>query len=325
MLLIGSRAAKYHFPFSRKPKDYDFIASEVEVREFLSHFKHQDVSTHPKKIRARVELDRPTSFEFELTDTGATASSICYRRGHTDFEDSKLNTSYQIASPKILFLLKKSHICFNIHWKKNICDYLFLKERVDPKEFDENWEELFNQRFEETKARVKFKDRNFDVDNSEFFKVSEAMVKRQLPHDNIHYATCFYNRPLFMEVKDDLSRAEMNPEKVFKLSHEDQIKLIQEECMALAIERYILPCVKENKPFDARQAYVDTAARMVYNYLPMFLKFFAADNFMEIIHLQVDYVARFFENVKGLELPDENIQVATRTNRSLQGMSSLSY
>lgn len=289
MLLIGSRAAKYHFPFSRNPSDYDFIASKVEVEEFLSHFKHQDVSTHPKKIRARVELNRPTSFEFELTDTGPSASSICYRKGHTDFEDLKLNTSYQIASPKILFLLKKSHICFNIHWKKNICDYLFLKERIDPKEFDENWQELFNQRFEETKARVKFKDRNFDVDNSEFFKVSEAMVKRQLPHDNIH------------------------------------IKLIQEECMALAIERYILPCVKENKPFDARQAYVDTAARMVYNYLPMFLKFFAADNFMEIIHLQIDYVARFFENVKGLELPDENIQFATRTNRSLQGMSSLSY
>lgn len=312
MLLIGSRAAKYHFPFYRKPKDYDFVAYKPEVEDFLSNFNYKDISTHDKKIRAKVDLDKPTIFEFELAEKIPSSNELYYMSG-TYFKDTNLNLTYKVASPENLFLIKKSHICFNIHWKKNIADYLFLKSRLDETKFDNNWHSVFNQRFQETKNRVKFKDRNFDVDNSEFFKISEKAVNRVIHHDNLHLATCFFSHPIFMDVKDDLSKAAMNPAKVAALSHELKIKLIQEECMALALERYILPCVRDKKEFNARHAYMDTACRMVYNYLPMFLKFFAADHFLEILNLKIDYVKKFFENVKGLNLPDENIQFAKTT------------
>lgn len=314
MLLIGSRAVKHFFPFYRRPKDYDFIASAHEVDHFLSNYKWKDISSHEKKIRARITInERPVVFEFELTEKSPSGNLLAMVPNNVYRKDSELNLVYQVASPEILFLLKKSHICFNIHWKKNIADYLFLKERIDESKLDGQWRGLFDLRFREIKERVKFKDRDFDVDNSEFFKVSEKMINRMIPHDNLHFATCFYNRPLFMEVKDDLSKAAMNPTKVDALPHNKKIQLIQEECMALALERYILPCVRDMKPFNARQAYVDTAGRMVYNYLPMFLKFFAADNFVEILNLPCNYVTKFFDNVEGLNLPDENIRFARET------------
>ncbi len=303
MLLIGSRAAKHHCPDFRIPKDYDFIATSEEINLFLSNRKHEILPSHPKKIRARVRVGmRQKMFEMELADQIPSSKAIVDNNEPNKIVDSELNWEYEVASLENLFLLKKSHICFNIHWKKNITDYLYLKSKINESKFDLFWWHAFDLRFNEIKERVRYKERSFDVTNSDFFKVSERFVKRMLPHDNIHYATCFFENPLFLRVKDDAGRAEMNPDKVEALPFDLKIKLIQEESMALAIERFILPAVKEKKEYDARKAYVDTAAAMVYNYLPMYLRLFAADNFLHILDLNVDYVGKFFKNVEGLTL-----------------------
>lgn len=300
MLLIGSRAAKYHFPFFRKPNDYDFIATKSEVKDFLSNFKYTDISTHEKKVRARIDLGRPTTFEFELSEHYESSNLLRLTDRSTVYQDDVLKSLYHIASPETLLLLKRTHLPFNIHWKKNMADYLFLKQNVDMNKLNDYWHRIHDLRFEEIKERVKYKERSFDVSNSDFFKVSEKMVNRLIPHDNIHWATCFFGKPMFMTVKDDLSRAEMNPDKVNALSFDHKIKLIQEETMALAIERYILPSAKAGKIYDSHEAYATTAGKMVYNYLPMFLRFFAIDNFLEVLNLPIDYVSKFFKNVKGL-------------------------
>ncbi len=300
MLLIGSRAGKIHFSDYRYPRDYDFIASTSEVEDFLKLHKHEILPSHPKKIKAKITIaGRPKLFELELADQIPSSLLLHSKDRAEKRSDPELKCDYYVASPENLFLLKKSHICFNIHWKKNIVDYLYLKARVDQSKIDND---ILFLRIEEIKERMRHKERNFDVSNSEFFKVSERFVKRMVPHDNIHYATCFFDEPLFRSVKDDLSKAAMSEDKVNALSDDLKIKLIQEEIMALSIERGILPAIKENSTYDSHAVYVDTACKMVYNYLPMFLRFFAADNFLQIVNLPVDYVDKFLKNVKGLNL-----------------------
>lgn len=303
MLLIGSRAVKHHCSDFRVPRDYDFIATAEEIDSFLSGRKHEILPSHPKKVRARVHVGlRQKMFEMELVDQIPSSKAIVDNNGLHKFTDPDLNYEYEIASLENLFLLKKSHICFNIHWNKNIADYLYLKSKVDESKLDLYWWHAYNLRFNEIKERVRYKERSFDVTNSDFFKASEKFVHRMLPHDNIHYATCFFEHPLFLRVKDDVTRAEMSEAKVNALSDDLKIKLIQEETMALSIERFILPAVKDKKEYNARKAYVDTAAKMVYNYLPMYLRLFAADNFLHILDLNVNYVEKFFKNVEGLAL-----------------------
>lgn len=295
MLLIGSRAAKYHFPDFRQPKDYDFLGTEKETYQFLLSFNHRIISSKERKIQAKVELEAPTLFEFELVKENNSASDIYNSPYQTEFNDTVLNKKYSVASPNYLFLLKKSHICFNIHWKKSIRDYLFLNSKVNHKQ-DKIWNSILEKRINETKERIHFKEMNFNMTNSDFFKVSEKFVDRKIPHDNLHYATCFYDKPLFFTVKNDLNKAEMNEDKVNAMPHKLKIKLIQEECMALSLERVVLPAILNNKNYNTRQTYIDMAGRMIYNYLPMYLRFFAADNFLEILDLRKNYVKDFLNS-----------------------------
>jgi len=303
LLLIGSRAAKIHFPDFKYPRDYDFIASRVEAGDFLSLHKHEILPSHPKKIRARVKLGgHNKQFEIEIAEDIPSSLRLHCKDRDRQHYDSELKCNYFVASPENLFLLKKSHICFNINWRKNITDYLYLKSKIDEKKLDKDWYDIYTLRFDEIKSRLRYKEHNFDVENSEFFNKSEKFVKRYLPHDNIHYATCFFDKPLFESVKNDLSKAAMSEDKVNSLPHNLKIKLIQEEAIALSIERFVLPAIKKNESYDAKSFYIDSAAKMVYNYLPMFMRLFAADNFLEIIDLPIDYVDKFLKNVKGLDL-----------------------
>ncbi len=297
MILIGSRAAKFHFPEFRKPNDYDFIATSQEVDDFLSKFSYQDTSTHDKKRRARVDVHGyKLSFEFELAEC-YPSSNLIYKNDMTaGHMDQRLGIAYRVAHPNTLYLLKKSHIIFNIHWDKNILDYLFLKEKCNPEYALFGWrQEALRLRFNEVKSRIKSKEINFKQDNSEFFKKSEKFVNRVVEHDSLHYATCFYDKPLFLSAKDDVTKAELSKEKIRQMSHLHKIQMIQEEAMALALERYIIPCMLAKQTYNARSAYRKIAAKMVHNYLPYFLRYFAADNFMEILDLKVDYVQLFLD------------------------------
>lgn len=302
MLLIGSRAARFHFPSARKPRDFDFIATSEEVKEFLKNFSYKDTSKHAKKIRAMVDLHgEKASFEFDLT-TSYRSSFILHECDRVfEKNDPVLGINYYVASPLTLYLLKRSHITFPIHFEKNIEDFLFLKKKVEGAEYPTWWNYAFMLRFKEIRERGDRKQINFDVGNSEFFRKSEKFVKRVVEHDSLHYATCFGDKPLFLSVKEDISKAVLSPKLVQQLSFENKIRLIQEECMALAMERHIIPAIMKKDILDSKAAYKKTACKMVYNYLPPFLRFFAADNFDKILDLKIDYVTECLNRHKDLK------------------------
>ena len=96
MLLIGSQAAKFHYPFFRRPKDFDFIASIPEVEHFKSLVKYKDISNHEKKVKLEVELDKPTFFEFDLIEH-CTSSKILYMMKNNVYSKNKhFNIVYQV-------------------------------------------------------------------------------------------------------------------------------------------------------------------------------------------------------------------------------------
>lgn len=294
MLLIGSRATKFLFSDARKPNDWDFIATSKEVDDFLSNYEYINTSKHSKKRQAKVNINGELiNFEFDLVEA-YESNKLLYDLNYVNHFDSYLNIDYKIASPDVLFLLKRSHVVFNIHWNKNIYDYLFLKRKVNLLSYE--LDNILKIRFEETKNKLNFKEFNFDVDNSEFFNKSEKFVNRVFEHDSIHYATCFGEKPIFLSAKKDITQAALDEELINDFSHELKIKMIQEEIIALALERYIIPSLIQKLPYDSSKAYQTIACKMVYNYLPLFLRHFAADNFIEISNAPFDYVEKFCKN-----------------------------
>lgn len=294
MLLIGSRAAKFHLSHFRTPHDWDFIGTTYEVDQFLNNFSYIDTSNHEKKRRAIVTInDRKLNFEFDLIEHYPSSKIIYENDNQFDSSSSLLGISYRVASLETLFLLKKSHIPFPIHWRKSILDYLELKKYVHA--FSPWAQQAYDLRFDEVTKRV-HKNMKFDVSNSEFFKKSERFVQRVVEHDSLHYATCFYDEPLFRRAKEDLSMAELSPNKVWAMSEDDIIKMIQEETFVLSLERFIIPALLKRENFDANQVFIGMSMKMVNHYLPLFMRHFAADHYPDILNHQTDFVSKCLQN-----------------------------
>ena len=180
-----------------------------------------------------------------------------------------------VASLDELVTLKKSHIWRKHNWDKHFYDYKTLKAN-GAKVIDS----LFEKRVEETKLRVKFVERDFNVDNSKFFKSS---VRRFVEHDLLHEAVKFGSRPMFEQLKDDLSKADVSYDKFVALSHIDKVRALQEEVMALALERYIIPSHMDGVDCAPGIACFKIMKEMCFNFLPMKFRFFAIDNFDEVV------------------------------------------
>lgn len=297
MFLIGSRALKHHYSNAREPKDYDFIATEKEVDQFLSRYQYKDTSKHYKKRRALIDVNgKKISFEFDLVERSPSSKLIYNNSNSKIVEDTLLQLDLRIATPETLFFIKKSHITFPIHWWKNIYDYHFLWDKLKDKDYPEWNGQILNIRYQEIRNRFNKKEIDFNLSNQEFFKKSEEKVKRFVDHDSLHWAIKFYDEPLFLEAKDDPDRAELSSGAVLEMTDEHKIQMIQEEVMALSLEREIIPALIKKEKYDANLSYARYAGKMVYHYLPEWLRFFAADNFLDILDVKKNYVQECLTN-----------------------------
>ena len=282
MLLIGSRAAQYHFQNFRKPKDYDLIIDPFDMQWFELNPNAQLISDKGNKKRYKILGE---IFEVEIAKPSKSSEMILNYEGYKGPHLSLpgLEEQVQVASPETLLAIKKSHVCFNIHWRKNFLDYSFLKRNVKDIALNKKVNAFYKKRFDETRARLSHREINFNVDNELFFKKSEKLVKRFVPHDDIHLAVKFYQRPLFESIKEDLNKAAISLPLFLALPYEKQLKTIAEETMVLAIERFILPKAMARDDYSETEAMIKTAARMCHHYLPVEFRMFAVDNFYKIL------------------------------------------
>lgn len=146
MLLIGSQAAKYHFPDFREPKDIDLIAFRDEVSSVFAPEETLD------KYKFKVN---DINVEVEVAEPGKASYLLyCSQKLNIGMDQTIPGIGkVKVASPNALFLLKKSHLPFNIHWNKNFFDYLFLKK----KNCQVTTQNIFDLRFQETLDRTQQK------------------------------------------------------------------------------------------------------------------------------------------------------------------------
>jgi hypothetical protein len=127
MLLIGSRAIRYHFPGFREPIDWDLVATSDEIAELDRRLPRQDREridkAHYRLGNAVVEVANGSvlpywgrvleSFAAEPTIVEPTLGSL------------------HVAPAGFLLLTKQCGLIYPIlHWHKNLEDLYFLRERV---------------------------------------------------------------------------------------------------------------------------------------------------------------------------------------------------
>ncbi len=303
MLLLGSKALFLNTNQEKErfyKSDFDVLMSIKEFENFISFNKSHIISMIPisgykfsivltnsnKKFIYEVEIEYNLSSKWLIENEKEISTKIF----HDEF-----GNCFNVASLEILYLTKKSHIYYPIHYDKNIKDYLFLKSLVDFKKLN-NYLNYYNLRHNEVKERFNRKNPNLNTSNQEFFNRSMYIVGYIFEHDDIHEAIKHYERPVYEMMKKDFSKAWCEKEMFAKLPHEYKIKCVQEEAYVIALERYII--LKKGNYKDPFLAYKDALQRICTTLCSGFFRDFAIDNYFEILNsYSVNFIYKFKESL----------------------------
>lgn len=297
MILIGSRAMAFHFKEARMPNDWDIVATMDEIMSWVNIIGEELVSLEPSSpYKMKALLADKTQIEFEVIEVGKSNEVLLSLAPtwDTTFIPGRIQTP--VASPAILYFMKDATVRWPVHWFKTIEDLHFLKSQGADQ--NPSSAEIEFGRLRRLESEAKYGGRpapKLDMSNDAFFAKSQASIGRVHVHDDIHLAVAYGERPLFESFKPDLNKASLS-KKMFEASTPvDQLRLVREETMVIALERYIVPHL-ETKPLsdlteqDTLSAYQNALRRISTNLTSGWFREFAIQHWPELKTPDVNYV-----------------------------------
>jgi len=276
MIIIGSTAIKKFYPEFREPKDVDILCYKKEFDE-LNFDKSQNDNT------GRITLDKV--YEFQFINNWPSYKHLL------TVTDSAFRLNTEIGSIKCLppfwmMILKKSHLYRSLSFYKHIKDFHFLEGKM-------SWASVFGNDYARSvyldilkDTKSKFPDKTPSLSKSKEAFFNDYVIK-YVEHDWIHEQIAFYDRPLYERCQN----AEVFCSKKLweQLDFEDKIKMVQEEALAIAIERKIIPLFMENKCFSLfyKSAFYYAVGRICTNLCRGWFREFAQLNWPKVV--QCDY------------------------------------
>lgn len=283
-VLIGSRALKYLIPRYRKCNDYDIIISKNEFDQWISQQAYDSCARGSKQV---IKVEN-TEIECEFDELQSN-KIILNRQYERTINIHGLQC--WIADIQLLLAIKHSHRYYPINWYKNIKDYSFLKKMISMTP-----ELLQLSEIRQNEKNVPKAIRTLSISNESFFEGSQKFVRRLYQHDDLHYATCYYNQPLWSKCKNDHNKAAVSYRLFEQLSNDDKIKMIQEEAFVIALERKIIPFEE-----DPNAAFRWAIMRISTDLTGGWFREFAVENHVDVMKHNHDYVSKFREALsKGL-------------------------
>lgn len=268
MYLIGSRAAGHYLDREVKPDaDWDFVS---EVRT--------------DKCR-----------EYEFSPLGDAHLAVC--REYYDGEIVKTpHGEAKVVNPVGLMLIKRSHLHRPLNFAKHIRDYHKLHSLFG-NQIDGRYKELLANLTKITKEKYGDRTPSLKKSKREFF---DDYVTKYYEHDDIHYATCYYNEPIYEKLKPDPDMVWCSRKLWNDLAHDDKIRCVREEAYTIALERYIIPKMKTGEtPPPAKFSFYWSLERICTTLTSGWFRDFAIDNWLEISQYDIDFVAKFERNIDG--------------------------
>lgn len=120
-MLVGSKATKWWFPDFRDPKDSDIYVKHSFLEKWGNVYKESSTGkcciNYPS-ISVDVSVDTDNNLS-PMIDANSDAPTI-----------EAYGFQMMVAKPSTLLLIKDIHSRFRAKWYKNICDYIWLRQRV---------------------------------------------------------------------------------------------------------------------------------------------------------------------------------------------------
>lgn len=239
MILIGSRALALRAPvvLTRKPLDFDFIATKEESDEWIAKNAEKVNATkvYPLAEGKKIIVEGDTMVEFEIIQPGA--SNEMFAKLVAEDKETIPSSFGMIPNLDLLFSLKASHkyLKDSPHFWKTLKDYHRMKAvgaSIRPE-----YMEFFKLREQETYAKQKHPSLMQTKDN--FFK--DDGIQYVYDHDDIHESVKHLEKPAYRYYMKDGSEVMSDKAKFFAQPREVQLYGVVEEAATLAIERSLVP------------------------------------------------------------------------------------
>jgi len=296
VVLIGSRAMQHAYPDCREPKDWDLIATRAELRALAQKGDHglaSLVPSRPGKYMARTHEGE--QLEIEEVDECPSAALVHGLPG-LDVMASPIG-EVRVAPPTWLAAIKRSHVMLPIRWKKTISDLHWLRGQNGHDERDSPDIAAFVRlRTAEHVTRHGLKAARLAVTNEEFFARSQAAVGRIHDHDALHELVAYGDRPLYESFKRDLGRAALDRGMFLAAAPVARERLVREEAMAIALERFVIPSLVSDTPITAEDAYGRALQRICTTLTSGWFRDWAIDHWPMLNKPDVGFVRLYLES-----------------------------
>lgn len=301
MIVLGSKALHINLNHDSERfhrSDIDVVMSLDEFHNFVAknaQYLTKMVPTSATKFSVRLKNTRTQHYEIEIAFKKSAQWLLNNHHaivaGH--FTDDCGNV-FEVANLEILYLTKKAHIHYPIHYDKTIADYTLLKNKVNH-DIVQTFQTYFKLRSKEIKERMNKRLPRLNRTNTEFFDRSKNVVGYIFEHDDIHEAIKHYERPVYEMMKRDFSQAWCEKDMFYDLPQEYKIRCVQEEAYVIALERFI---VLKKGPQDHFEAYKAAVQRICTTLCSGFFRDFAVEHYFEVLEAySPNYVALFTEKL----------------------------
>lgn len=302
MIVLGSKALHLNLNnnLARFNKsDIDVVMSLDDFTAFISKnqpFITKMIPTSSTKYSLRLSDKQIQHYEIEIAFKGSSQWLLDNQTSISAgiFSDN-FGNDFHFVNSEVLYLTKKSHIHYPIHYDKSIADYSLLKTVIDVEKV-KTYQLYYELRLQETKERINKRSPTLNRTNEDFFDRSKNVVGYVFEHDDIHEAIKHYERPVYEMMKKDFSKAWCEKDMFHNLPHEYKVRCVQEEAYVIALERYII--LRKGHYKDPQLAYKAALQRICTTLCSGFFRDFAVENYFEILNAYSDnYVSKFKEKL----------------------------
>lgn len=302
MIVLGSKSLHLNLNnnLARFNKsDIDVVMSLDDFSAFISKnqpFITKMIPTSSTKYSLRLSDKQIQYYEIEIAFKGSSQWLLDNQTSISAgiFSDN-FGNDFHFVNSEVLYLTKKSHIHYPIHYDKSIADYSLLKTVIDVEKV-KTYQLYYELRLQETKERINKRLPTLNRTNEDFFDRSKNVVGYVFEHDDIHEAIKHYERPVYEMMKKDFSKAWCEKDMFHNLPHEYKVRCVQEEAYVIALERYII--LRKGHYKDSQLAYKAALQRICTTLCSGFFRDFAVENYFEILNAYSDnYVSKFKEKL----------------------------
>jgi hypothetical protein len=219
-----------------------------------------------------------------LLDAGdSRAEFVCANRDGPVLHAPSVGRGRVASLASLLYILRAT-IYEPGNWHPRIDAYHRLLARVGMPEGSQEERSAYQALRTQTLARMDAEPKGWTmrVSNEDFFRDFKYPWLRVHGHDELHQATCYGDTPLYVGLKDDQKLAYVPLRGFQRLTHEARIRLVREECYALALERVLIPAMDLGIDCAEGYAFQHALRRICTSLARGWFRDFAIDQYPEV-------------------------------------------